>query len=35
VRHHNRHTGDAQLFRVDDSAVIRSLGVYQQEILES
>jgi len=33
VRHHNPHDADARLFRVDDSAVLRALNVYHEEIV--
>ncbi|WNI28256.1 cupin domain-containing protein [Streptomyces sp. ITFR-6] len=32
VRHSNPHGSDARLFRVDDSAVLRALNVYHEEV---
>lgn len=34
VRHSNPHEREARLFRVDDSAVLRALNVYHEEILD-
>jgi gentisate 1,2-dioxygenase len=33
VRHTNPNTADARLFRVDDSAVLRALNVYHEEVV--
>lgn len=34
VRHTNPHATDARLFRVDDSAILRALNVYHEEIVD-